>query len=83
MFSMQICGKQRYMSLYGILFGPSKIKDLQPVLKHFVQELMELDAGISVWDAFRQERFTLRGRLFCSVQDNRGSLDILLQSDAG
>lgn len=78
--ALQLRGKARMLSLYGLLSGPSKIKDLQPVLHHFVKELQQMDAGIKVWDAFREEVFTVRGRLFCTVHDNRGSRDVLMQA---
>jgi hypothetical protein len=70
-----LCNKKRYMMMSILISGPHQPGiNIDVYLRLLVDDLKELwkEADISVYDAFRRERFNLRVMLFTTITDILG-----------
>ena len=58
--------------LTGIIPGPGEAKNLDPYVDVLVDELLDLNNGMRVYDAFRDEYFILKVSVTLNVLDYPG-----------
>ena len=67
-----LCNKRKYIMMPLLISGPHQPgNDIDVYLKPLVDDLKQLwSPGVEdVFDGYKQERFTLRGMLFCTIND--------------
>ena len=66
-----LCMKRKYIMLSLLISGPKQPgNDIDVYLAPLVEDLRKMwDEGVSVFDAYANEEFTLRAMLLCTVND--------------
>jgi len=67
-----LCNKRKYIMMPLLISGPHQPgNDIDVYLKPLVDDLKQLwSPGVEdVFDGYKQERFTLHGMLFCTIND--------------
>ena len=76
--------KHKNLLLSGVIPGPVAPKDISPFLMPVTDDLITLfNSGISVFDEYKKENFTLKAMLLFSCADYPGHSKINLQHGAG
>ena len=66
-----LCMKRKHITLSLLISGPRQPgNDIDVYLAPLIEDLKMLwDDGVSVFDAYRQESFTLRAMIYCTIND--------------
>ncbi|XP_029128611.1 uncharacterized protein LOC109806195 [Cajanus cajan] len=66
-----LCMKRKYIMLSMMISGPRQPgNDIDVYLSPLIDDLKMLwDTGVEVFDAYREEKFTMRAMLFCTIND--------------
>ena len=66
-----VCTKRKYMMMSMLISGPHQPgNDIDVYLRPLVDDLKKLwSQGIEVYNGYKHETFTLRGMLFCTIND--------------
>ncbi|XP_020204470.1 uncharacterized protein LOC109789845 [Cajanus cajan] len=66
-----LCMKRKYIMLSMMISGPRQPgNDIDVYLSPLIDDLKMLwETGVEVFDAYREEKFTLRAMLFCTIND--------------
>lgn len=66
-----LCMKRKYIMMSLLISGPKQPgNDIDVYLAPLIEDLVKLwNEGVTVWDAYKRECFTLRAMIFCTIND--------------
>ena len=73
-----LCHKRKYLMLTTLISGPKQAGiDIDVFLEPLMEDMQKLwEDGVRVWDAYRQESFTLKAMIFVTINDNPARLTL-------
>jgi hypothetical protein len=73
-----LCHKRKYLLLTTLISSPKKPGiDIDVFLEPLMEDMRKLwEEGVNVYDAYRQQSFTLHAINLCTVSDNPAHLDL-------
>jgi hypothetical protein len=80
--STWLCHKRKYLMLSILIQGPKQASiDIDVLLEPLMEDMTKLrNEGVSMWDQYQQEYFTLKAIIFICIHDALGGFIVLGQT---
>ncbi|CAH1272595.1 Hypp4890 [Branchiostoma lanceolatum] len=82
-FPPEIRDRFEWIMLVGIIPGSDTPSDMNPFMRKLVNELLELEKGVIMWDGFRQEEFTMKAEVLVTITDLPGGNKLHKTANSG